>query len=70
VCYVVLVQLTDAQFENVREVHRTALAADRAQVITAKATIAHFCARPGVVHMGVCEAKIEHTVSDLRSAIN
>ncbi|KXZ45581.1 hypothetical protein GPECTOR_53g167 [Gonium pectorale] len=69
VAYIVLVGLVNQQFGNVSAVHRMALAADRAQVVTTKAAQAEFCTRPGIAPVSVCEIPLAHTVADIRSAL-
>ncbi len=55
---------------NIREVHRLALAADRAQVVTVKATIVDFCSTPGVSPQSVCERPYTKHLEDLNAALD
>lgn len=55
---------------NIREVHRLALAADRAQVVTAKATVVDFCSSTGVAPESLCEVSWTKHLSDVRTALD
>lgn len=55
---------------NIREVHRLALAADRAQVVTVKASIVDFCSTPGVAPDSVCERPYGKHLADLNAALD
>ncbi|GFR51586.1 hypothetical protein Agub_g14007 [Astrephomene gubernaculifera] len=70
VCYVVLVNLVNLQFGNVRAVHRMALAADRCQLAVFRAQVASFCSQQDIANVSVCEAPLADTLSDLTATLD
>ncbi|GFR51631.1 hypothetical protein Agub_g13986 [Astrephomene gubernaculifera] len=70
ICYVVLMRLIDSQYTHVHQLHRVALAADRCQVASIKATVMDFCSQPDIAPVSFCTPSLNSTVIDMRAALD